>query len=48
MGHQSKIDLYYLVFDDDSDQEAIHRQNVTTKEYNCNLLFINPENFYNV
>ena len=46
MGNQNKIDLHYIVFDDDSTQEAIYREKVRTKEYNCNLLFINPENFY--
>lgn len=46
MGNQHKIDLYYFVFDDDNNQEAIHRQNVTIQGCNCNLLFINPKDFY--
>lgn len=46
MGNQHKIDLYYFVFDDDNNQETLHRQNVTIRGCNCNLLFINPKDFY--
>ena len=48
MGNQSKIDLHYLVFDDDSDQEDLLIKEIKMPGCNCNLIFINPEKYYDV
>ena len=45
MGNQNKIDLHYLVFDDDSTQEDLLNQTISISGCNCNLIFINPKDY---
>lgn len=46
MASSDKIPLNYLVFDDDNEAENQYNSNVTIKGFNCNLIFINPQDFY--
>lgn len=45
MGNQSKIDLHYLVFDDEDQQKALLIQEINISGCNCNLIFINPKDY---
>ena len=45
MGHQSKIDLHYLVFDDEDQQKTLLTQVINISGCNCNLIFINPKDY---
>lgn len=47
MGHQSKIDLYYLVFDDENQQKDLLIKEIKMSGCNCNLIFINPKDYIN-
>lgn len=46
MSSNQPLSLNYLVFDDDNDAESQYRSNITVPSYNCNLIFINPTEFY--
>ncbi|WP_448824304.1 hypothetical protein [Capnocytophaga gingivalis] len=41
------IPLNYLLFDDDTTAEEKYRQEVTIRGCTCNIIYINPLNFYN-
>lgn len=45
MGNQSKIDLHYLVFDDEDQQKTLLTQLINISGCNCNLIFINPKDY---
>ena len=47
MGHQSKIELYYFVFDDENQQKNLLIQTIKIPGCNCNLIFINPKDYIN-
>jgi hypothetical protein len=47
MGHQSKIELYYFVFDDENQQKDLLIQTIKISGCNCNLIFINPKDYIN-
>lgn len=45
MGNQRKIDLHYLVFDDENQQKDLLNQTINISGCNCNLIFINPKDY---
>ncbi|MHC5311053.1 hypothetical protein ACYSNM_13500 [Myroides sp. LJL116] len=46
MASSDRIPLNYLVFDDDNEAENQYNANIIIRGYNCNLIFINPQDFY--
>jgi hypothetical protein len=46
MASSNKIPLNYLVFDDEDEEFNQNRSNVKVPGINCNLIFINPVNFW--
>lgn len=46
MSSSQPLYLNYLVFDDDNDAENQYRSNIAIPSYKCNLIFINPTDFY--
>jgi hypothetical protein len=46
MSSFAPIQLNYLVFDDDNEEINQHPLNVKIPGLNCNLIFINPKDFY--
>lgn len=48
MGTNKDIKLHYLVFDDNPEAEITHKKEVKIPGCECHVIFINPEDFYNV
>lgn len=46
MSSSQPLSLNYLVFDDDNDAENQYHSNIAIPSYKCNLIFINPTDFY--
>lgn len=46
MSSNSKIDVNYLVFDDDNDAQNQYITQVIIPGYTCNLIYINPKDFF--
>ena len=46
MGAKTNISLNYLLFDDDTTAEEKYRREVTINGCTCNIIYINPLDFY--
>ena len=47
MATSNKIPLNYLVFDDEDEEINQHESNVNVPGFNCDMIFINPVNYWN-